>query len=172
MSAGTSGILPSATYAACDGANSTVGKDPLWLSTAGGSVVGNVGVTGNLAVSGTSVLTGAVSMPAGIVSYPFTPANPAASGTAGVIRIGNIGWCWQVVPIDASHSATMSIVGGFLNLLTASAILPNAINLLVQLQTSAPAGTIRFDTVTPAGVPAGAGSPVTLFAMVEFAPPA
>jgi len=52
MSAGTSGILPSATYAACDGANSVVGKDPLWLSTAGGNIVGNLSITGNEVVSG------------------------------------------------------------------------------------------------------------------------
>ena len=176
MSAGTSGILPSGVWSAYDGSTrlpAAASADPMWLSTNGGSVTGNVGLTGNLSVSGNTTLTGAVSMPGGIKSYPFIPANPTGSGTAGVIRIGDIGFCWQVVPIDASHSASMTIAGGYLNLLTASAILPNAINLLIQFQDSnATTGVLRFDTVntTDPFAPAGAGSPATLFAMVQFAP--
>jgi hypothetical protein len=118
MSAGTSGILPSATYAACDGANSVVGKDPLWLSTAGGNIVGNLGITGNELVSGTLGVAGALS--AASLSGAFANMGAMVGGLSaqGInaicsMVIGKTRFCWGYTTQfnTQTHTVTLQFNG-------------------------------------------------------------
>ena len=176
MSAGTSGILPSGVYAAYDGSTrlpSNVSADPLWLSTNGGQISGNVGIAGNLAVtgnasvSGSSTLTGAVALPGGISSMLFVPE---AIGDSGYITFGAIRFAWETQTIDATNAANLQIPP-FAFFLFGNGTLPSAVNLLCQVDTRNPAtGVIRFVTVNADAphAPGGAGSTIFLFAVVAL----
>lgn len=169
MSAGTSGILPSATYAASDNNGDPANDVALWLSSRGGAVTGDVNVTGNLSVTGTSVLTGAVSMPGGIPVFPVVPA--VAPGNAGYVTFGSLRLFWtdQTTGTDGSVTTTLPPFAGFLSVAGLSG---SSNNVLVEYNTSNPAaGTIRVvcvDSVAP-HAPAGAGIPVKLFGVVALA---
>jgi len=108
MSAGTSGILPSATYAAADGANSTVGADPLWLSTNGGSITGDVSLLGSLTVSNminTAQLMGAF---AGMLT-PGTVGGQSNIQTISSMVIGRTRICWGQTGNFNAESKTISL---------------------------------------------------------------
>ena len=172
MSAGTSGILPSGVWSAYDGSTripAAASADPMWLSTNGGQVAGSVGVTGNLSVVGTSLLTGAVTNPGGIVSYPYSAF--IAPGTAGYITFGNvrIWWAQQTTGSDGGITTTLP---PFVSLATAVGIPQNSENVLIEFNTAnATAGTIRLVAVdsTAPHPPAGAGIPVQMFGVVLLA---
>jgi len=109
MSAGTSGILPSATYAAADGANSVVGADPLWLSTNGGAINGNVSLTGSLTVSNmitTAMLNGAF---AGQVA-PVAPDGTLGMAAVWSMVIGRTRICWGLTGPFNAESRTKSLL--------------------------------------------------------------
>jgi hypothetical protein len=108
MSAGTSGILPSATYAACDGANSVVGKEPLWLSTAGGNVFGNLSITGNEVVSGALTAAAINGAFAGML-VPGSVGGQSGIQAITSIVIGRTRICWGSTGIFNAESKTISL---------------------------------------------------------------
>ena len=115
MSAGTSGILPSATYAAndnvVDASGNLINSEPLWLSTRGGAIDGNVNITGSLTVS--NMVTAA--MLSGLWGAPAVGAGPF--GTLGInniysIVLGNTRICWGYTTTFNQDSHTVSLIFG------------------------------------------------------------
>lgn len=160
MSAGTSGILPSATYASADGANSAVGADPLWLSTNGGAVVGP------------TTMTGPVSLPNGIAVYPSVSGGV---GVAQYMTIGLVRFFWSQQTTATDGSITLQVGASFATLGAVTAIPQNSENVLCEFNTTnAAAGTVRIVCVdsTAPHPPAGAGIPVQIFGVVLLTPPA
>ena len=111
MSAGTSGILPSATYAASDhvvdASGNLINSEPLWLSTRGGAIDGNVNITGSLTVSNmmtAAMLNGAWSSGAPGV-LPSSGFNSVYSMVFGNTRI-----CWGFTTTFNQQTHTVSLM--------------------------------------------------------------
>ena len=109
MSAGTSGILPSATYAASDNSADPTNDVPLWLSTAGGNIFGNLSITGNEVVSG-SVTAAAVGGAFAGQLAAVTPDGTLGFAALWSMVIGRTRICWgQTGPFNP-ESKTKSLL--------------------------------------------------------------